>query len=66
MAALRSRHGHYIFVNTCIGTTTICSKAIVDSPALCTPVTPFSADPIFSEHGSDGMIVLHDVILAIE
>jgi len=26
------------------------------SPALCTPVTPFLADPIFSECGSDGMI----------
>jgi len=34
------------------------NKAIVDytSPALCTPVTPFAADPIFSERGSDGMI----------
>ena len=34
------------------------NKAIVDctSPALCTPVTPFPADPIFSERGSDGMI----------
>ena len=34
------------------------SKAIVDyaSHAMCTPVTPFPADPIFSERGSDGMI----------
>jgi len=33
-------------------------KAIIDytSPALCTPVTPFPADPIFSKRGSDGMI----------
>jgi len=33
-------------------------KAIVDdtSPALCTPVTPFLVDPIFSKRGSDGMI----------
>jgi len=37
------------------------NKAIVDytSPALWTLVTPFPADPIFSERGSD---VLHDVI----
>jgi len=29
------------------------TKAIIDytSPALCTPVTPFPADPIFSERG---------------
>ena len=34
------------------------NKAIIDytSPALCTPVTPFPADPIFSERVSDGMI----------
>jgi len=34
------------------------TKAIVDyiSPALCTFITPFPADPIFSERGSDGMI----------
>ena len=34
------------------------NKAIVDytSPALCAPVTPFPAYPIFSECGSDGMI----------
>jgi len=34
------------------------NKAIVDytSPVLCTPVTPFPADPIFSKHSSDGMI----------
>ena len=30
-----------------------CNKAIIDhtSPALCTPVTPFPADPIFSKRG---------------
>jgi len=34
------------------------NKAIVDytSSALYIPVTPFPADPIFSERGSDGMI----------
>ena len=26
------------------------------STALCTPVTLFPADPVFSERGSDGMI----------
>jgi len=34
------------------------TKAIVDytSHALCTSITPFPADPIFSERGNDGMI----------
>jgi len=34
------------------------NNEIVDytSSALCTPVTPFTADPIFSERGIDGMI----------
>jgi len=34
------------------------NKAIADNtlPALCTPVTPFPADPIFRERGSAGMI----------
>jgi len=43
---------------TLLNVTTDLNKAIVDytSPALCTPVTPFQADPIFSERGSDGMI----------
>jgi len=38
--------------------TTVTNKAIVDytSPALCTPVTPFPVDPIFSKCGRDGMI----------
>ena len=45
----------------------IWNKAIVDytSPALFTPATPFAADPIFCEHGSDGMIpffVRRDII----
>ena len=35
------------------------------SSALCTPVTPFPADPIFSERGSDGMIP-SVTLLAIE
>jgi len=26
------------------------------SPALCTPITPFPADPICSERGSHGLI----------
>jgi len=26
------------------------------SPALCTPITPFPADPIFTERSSDGVI----------
>jgi len=41
------------------------NKAIVDhtSPALCTPITPFPADPIYSEHGSDECCVTS---LAIE
>jgi len=42
------------------------NKALVDytSPALCTPITPFPVDPIFTERSIDGMIsiVLHDVI----
>ena len=40
-------------------------KAIMDYtlPTLCTPITPFPADPIFSKHGNEGMtLVLHDVI----
>jgi len=39
----------------------IINKAIVDytSPALCTPITPFAADPIFSERS---FVLLHDVI----
>ena len=34
------------------------NKAMLDytSPMLCTPFTPFPADPIFSKHSSDGMI----------
>jgi len=37
---------------------TVDNKAIVNytSPALCTPVTPFQADPIFSERGRDRII----------
>jgi len=36
----------------------IINKAIVDytAPALCTLTTPFPADPMFSECGSDRMI----------
>jgi len=37
---------------------TINNKALLDytSPVLCTPVTPFPADPIFIKRSSDGMI----------